>query len=162
MQARAGSWIAAIATIATMAALGTSVAQAATDFSGNWVLNNGKGKNLGMVAAVKETVVITQDANRLTAAVTAIFNGNTTQRQVSYDLTGQPVPNEGAMGDKAETVARWDGAKLVVTWTSEGAVAGTQSVKTETRSLSADGKTMTVVNGRANREPMELVYERKE
>ena len=65
------------------------------------------------------------------------------------------------MGEKAETVAKWDGPKLVVTWTTEGAVAGSKVVKTETRTLSADGRTMTVVTERPNKEPMELVYEKK-
>lgn len=139
----------------------TAMAQSAPDFSGTWVLNNTKGKNLGMVAAVQETVVSTQTADKLTLDIAATFQGNTTTRQVNYDLKGAPVPNEGAMGDRAETVASWDGSKLVVTWTTEGAIAGTKTVKTETRSLSADGKTMTVVNQRGSNEPMELVYEKK-
>ena len=131
------------------------------DFSGTWQLNNSKGKNLGMVAAVKETVVIKQAADKFTADISSTFMTDTTKRQVNYDLTGKPVPNEGAMGDKADTVAKWDDGKLVVTWSSEGAVAGTMVVKTETRSLSADGKTMTVVNARPNKDAMELVYEKK-
>lgn len=139
----------------------SAFAQAAPDFSGTWVLNTDKGKNLGMVAAVKETAVITQAPAKLTIDFSSTFMANTTRRQVSYDLAGKPVQNEGAMGDKAETVAKWDGDKLVVSWTSEGAIAGTKVVKTETRWLSADGKTMTVVNARPNKEPMEMVYEKK-
>jgi hypothetical protein len=114
-----------------------------------------------MVKAVKETVVITQKPDRLTADFSSTFMANTTERQVNYDLSGKAVVNEGAMGEKAETVARWDGDKLVVTWTSEGAVAGTKVVRTETRWLSTDGKTMTVVSQRPNKEPMEMVYEKK-
>ncbi len=155
-------------TIVRLAVLGAGLALAALaaagaspDFSGTWVLNNQKGKNLGMVAAVKETAVIAQTAARLTIDFSSTFMEDTTQRQVSYDLSGQPVSNENAMGERAETVARWEGPKLVVTWTSEGAVAGTKVVKTETRTLSADGRTMTVVNERPNKEPMELVYEKK-
>lgn len=138
-----------------------TVARAAPDFSGTWVLNTDKGKNLGMVSAIKETVVIRQTPEKLVADHSSTFMLKTETRTVTYDLAGKPVPNEGAMGDKAETVAKWDGDKLVVTWTTEGAVAGTKSVKTETRSLSADGKTMTIVNQRPNKEPMELVYEKK-
>ncbi len=138
-----------------------AIAQATPDFSGNWALNNDKGKNLGMVKAVTESVVIAQKPDKLTADISSTFMFNTTKRQLNYDLTGKPVINESAMGEKAETVAKWDGDKLVVTWTSEGAVAGTKVVKTETRTLSADGKTMTVVTQRPNKEPMELVYEKK-
>lgn len=147
--------------LAAFALAAAAIAQSAPNFSGTWVLNNTKGKNLGMVAAVQETIVATQAADKLTLDIAATFNGNTTKRQVSYDLKGAPVQNEGAMGDKAETVAKWDAGKLVVTWTSEGAVAGTKTVKTETRSLSADGKTMTVVSQRGTNAPMELVYEKK-
>ncbi len=138
-----------------------AMAQSAPDFSGNWVLNNTKGKNLGMVAAVQETIALTQTADQLTLDFATTFQGNTTERQVNYDLKGTLVQNEGPMGNKAETVAKWDGGKLVVTWTAEGAIAGTKTVRTETRSLSADGKTMTVVSQRGSNAPMELVYEKK-
>jgi hypothetical protein len=158
MSKRIVRWISVVA-LCGMAAV--AIAQSPPDFTGTWVLNNDKGKNLGMVAAVKETVVIRQTAEKLTADFTSTFMLNTTERQVNYDLGGTPVTNEGAMGDKAETVAKFDGNKLVVTWTSEGAVPNTKVVKTETRSLSADGKVMTVVNQRPNKEPMEMVYERK-
>jgi hypothetical protein len=61
----------------------------------------------------------------------------------------------------AETVTKWDGNKLVTTWTSAGSIAGTNSVRTETRSLSADGRTMTVESSRAKGPAMVMVYERK-
>lgn len=143
------------------AIIASPLALAAPDFSGTWQLDNDKGKNLGMVKAVTESVVIGQTPDKLTADFTSTFMLQTTKRQVVYDLTGKPVPNESAMGEKAETVAKWDGDKLVVTWTSEGAIAGSKVVKTESRTLSADGKTMTVVTERPNKEPMEMVYEKK-
>ena len=141
--------------------LSASAFAAPPDFSGTWVLNNKKGKNLGMVAAVDETVVIRQTPTQIVMDFTSKFMLQTTKRGVSYDLTGKAVPNEGAMGDKADTVARWDGTRLVVTWSSEGAVPGTKVVKTENRVLSTDGKIMTVTNLRPNKEPMEMVYEKK-
>jgi hypothetical protein len=138
-----------------------ALAQSPPDFSGTWELNTDKGRNLGMVKAVDETLVITQTPTKLTADFSSTFMLKTTKRQVVYDLTGKIVPNEGPMGDKAETAAKWDGGKLVVTWTGEGAVAGTKVVKTETRSMSADGRTMSVVTERPNKEPMEMVYEKR-
>lgn len=132
------------------------------DFSGNWTLNTDKGQNLGMVKAVSETVAVKQTPEKLTIDFSTTFMMKTSQRQVTYDLTGKTsVTNEGAMGDKAETLAKWDGNRLVVTWTSEGAVAGTKTVKTEIRTLSADGRTMTVRNERPGKDPMEMVYEKK-
>lgn len=139
----------------------SALAADTTDFSGTWELNTDKGQNLGMVKAVDEMDVITQSAERLVIDITSKFMLKTTQRQVSYDLSGKPVPNEGAMGDKAQTVAKWADGKLVVTWTSEGAVAGSTTVKTETRWLSADGKEMSVESARANKPAMLLVYDKK-
>ena len=137
------------------------LAAGTADFSGNWELNTDKGQNLGMVKAIDETIVVTQNSEKLVIDFTSKFMMNTTKRQVSYDLTGKPVPNEGAMGDKAQTVAHWADGKLVVTWTSEGAVAGSQTVKTETRWLSADGREMSVETARANKPPMVFVYDKK-
>jgi len=150
--------------VAVLAILsGPGLAQAADppDFSGTWVLNTDKGENLGMVSAVKETVVIAQTAQKITIDHTSVFMGNTTKRQVNYDLAGKPVQNEGAMGDKADTVAKWADGKLVATWTGESAILGNKTVKTETRVLSADGKTMTVTNAREGKDPMIMVYEKQ-
>jgi hypothetical protein len=147
-----------------LAALGVAavaIAQSAPDFNGTWVLNTAKGANMGMMAAVQETVVIRQTTDTLTAESAATFQGNTTKRTVTYDLKGGPVQNEGAMGGRAETVAKWDDGKLVVSWTSEGAIAGSKVVRSETRSLAADGKTMTVVSQRGDNPAMEMVYEKK-
>jgi hypothetical protein len=139
----------------------TALAAGSPNFSGTWVLNTTKGKNLGMVAAMQETVVIKQSPAQLTIDVATVFQGNTTNRTVTYDLSGKPVHNEGAMREKAETIAKWQDAALVVTWSSQGAVAGSTLVRTETRTLSADGKTMTVSSVRGSNPPMELVYDRK-
>jgi hypothetical protein len=131
------------------------------DFSGNWKLNTDKGENLGMVKAVTETVTIRQTAAELVMDFTSKFMLQTSTRKVRYDLAGKPVPNEGAMGDKASTTVRWVNGKLVATWAAEGAIPGTQNVKTETRSLSADGKTMTVTNERKGKPAMIMVYDRQ-
>ena len=66
-------------------------ALAAPDFSGTWVLNNDKGENLGMVKAVKETVVIKQTADKVTLDFASTFMGSTTKRQVNFDVKGKGV-----------------------------------------------------------------------
>lgn len=148
--------------VASLLLSATALAAGPPDFSGNWKLNTDKGQNLGMVKAVSETVAVKQTPEKLTLDFSTTFMMKTSQRQVTYDLTGgTSVINEGAMGDKAETLAKWDGDRLVVTWTSEGAVAGTKTVKTEIRTLSADGRTMTVRNERPGKDPMEMVYEKQ-
>jgi hypothetical protein len=142
--------------------VGTAVyAQSAPDLDGTWELNTEKGENLGMVAALKETLVVTQTAEQITVDFTDVFQGNTTTRQVSYDLSGEPVINYAAMGERSETVSKWIDNVLVTTWTSEGAIAGTEVVRTETRSLSEDGNIMTVTTARGERPAMVLVYERQ-
>lgn len=149
----------------TAAVLWASLSVAAVagnaDFSGTWKLNTDKGENLGMVKAVTETVTIRQTPAEIVMEFTSKFMLQTTKRQVRYDLAGAPVPNEGAMGDKATTTAAWADGKLVVTWAAEGAIPGTQNIKTETRSLSADGKTMTVTNERKGKPAMVMVYDRQ-
>jgi hypothetical protein len=153
--------ITSIAAVVVVAMAGAAFAQSTPDFSGTWKLNTAKGKNLPMGGAVQETVTITQKAPKLTLDISSTFQGNTSKRQVNYDLAGKPVQNEGPMGDKSETVAKWDGNKLVVTWTSEGAVAGTKVTRTETRSVSADGKTMMVTSQRGTSPASEMVYEKQ-
>lgn len=132
------------------------------NFTGTFELNAKKGKNLGMVAAVKETILVTQTADTMVIDFTDVFQGNTTTRQVTYDLSGEPMDNFPAMGDPSETVSGWKDDKLVTTWTSEGAVAGTEVVRTEIRSVSDDGQIMTVETRRGERSPMVMVYDRTE
>lgn len=141
---------------------GLTWAQSTTDFSGTWVLNTDKGENLGMVAAIQETLVVTQSAEQLSVAFTDVFRGKTSTRQVTYDLGGKPVENYAAMGDRSETISRWVDNQLVTTWTSEGAIAGTEVVRTETRAVSDDGSTLTVTSARGNNPPMIMVYEKQE
>ena len=76
------------------------------------------------------------------------FNGRQQTSTTRFDLAGKPVPNENPMEATAETVTKWDGDSLVTTWTSPGSIAGTTSVRTETRSLSPDGRTLTVESSR--------------
>jgi hypothetical protein len=137
-------------------------AQAPADFGGTWALNTKKGENLGMVAALTETLAVTQTSGKLTLDFTDVFQGKTSTRQVTYDLSGAPVENFAAMGDPSKTVSRWEDQQLVTTWTSEGAIAGTEVVRTETRALSGEGKIMTVETLRGDNPPMILVYEKQE
>jgi hypothetical protein len=145
----------------TLAWATTALAGPPPNFAGTWVLNAKRGQNLGMMAALQETLTVTQTADRLTVASKATFGGQDTLRTVIYDLTGKPVQNEDAMGARAETVARWVDGKLVVTWTTEGAVAGSKNLRTETRSLAADGASLNVESVRGTNPPLVMVYEKK-
>ena len=144
-----------------VAGLPPALAADPPNFAGTWLLNTDKGENLGMVSAIKETVTIAQTPQKMTLDFSSVFMGKTTLRKVTYDLAGKPVQNEGPMGDKAATVAKWVGGKLVVVWTGESAILGSKTEKTETRVLSPDGKTMSVTSARGTKPPMVMVYERK-
>ena len=128
------------------------------DFSGTWEFSSAKSKNVGMMADMKLTAVVKQTPNEL--VITNLHDGRQSS-ETRFNLMGEADKNVGPMGDKAETTSKWEGSKLVTTWTSPGAVAGTQTVRIETRSLSADGRLLTIESVRGKNPPMVMVYERK-
>lgn len=131
------------------------------DFSGTWMLDTKAGANLGMMAALEMTVQVSQTPKELSFRESSSFQGQPSERKVRFDLTGRPVQNPGAMGDPSETVSKWEGDRLVTTWTSEGAVAGTKTVRKETRSLTDGGRTMSVETIRGANKPVVMVFRRK-
>jgi hypothetical protein len=136
-------------------------AAAPTDFSGTWELNAAKSQNIGMMAQMKMTMTIQQSAAALDAETHANMGGQDNVSNMHLDLNGKPITNEMPMSGPSETVTKWDGKKLVTTWTSQSAVAGSTTVRTETRSLSADRKTLTVESVRGTNAPLVMVFEKK-
>ena len=139
----------------------SAVAANSPDFSGTWIFNAGKSTNIGMMASAEYTSTITQTAKMLTVSDVTVFSGQKQAHETRYDLTGATVPNDSPMGEKSKTSSKWSGNKLVTTWESEGAVAGTKVVRTETRYLSEDGKTLFLESARTGKEPMVIVFDRK-
>jgi hypothetical protein len=131
------------------------------DFSGTWVFNAAKSKNVGMMASAEYTSTITQSPKLLTVSDVTVFSGNKQAHEARYDLSGATVPNDSPMGEKSQTSSHWSRNKLVTSWESEGAVAGTKVVRTETRYLSDDGKMLYLESARAGKEPMVIVFDRK-
>jgi hypothetical protein len=115
-----------------------------------------------MMKAVKETLIAVQDEEKIVLDMTDVFAGMTTTRTVTYDLSGKAMQNKAAMGADSETVSSWDGDKLVTVWTSEGAIFGTKTTRTETRWLSADGQEMTASTARDDNPPIVFVYDKAE
>ena len=117
--------------------LTTLVAFAAgqSDFSGTWEFNTEKSKNIGMMAQMKMSLSIQQSDAALEITAHSTYQGKDQESKTHLDLSGSPATNESPMGGSAETVSKWDGSKLVTTWTSDSAVAGAKVVRTETRSL---------------------------
>ena len=139
-----------------------ALAGAHTDFTGVWQFNPSRSQNVGMMAEMKMTLTIQQSESSFDITSHANMQGQDYDTKTHYDLTGKPATNEAPMTGTSETVSKWDGAKLVTTWTSAGAVAGSKVVRTETRSLSADGKTMTVESVRGTNTPLIMTFEKKQ
>jgi hypothetical protein len=137
-------------------------AGAPADFSGVWEFNPGKSQNIGMMAQMKMTVTIQQSDAALDLNSHGTLQGQDYDTKIHYDLAGKPVSNEAPMSGMNETVSKWDGKKLVTTWTGQGAVAGSKVVRIETRSLSADSRIMTVESARGNNPPLVMVFEKKQ
>ncbi|HEX2665991.1 MAG TPA: hypothetical protein VHM93_24395 [Candidatus Acidoferrum sp.] len=131
------------------------------DFSGRWVFNPGKSKNIGMMSDMKLTETVKQSPASVDVATEATFQENNQQTTTHYDLTGKAAANDSPMAGPSETVSKWEGDKLVTTWTSVGAVAGTKTVRTEIWSLSPDGKTMTVEWVRGSNPPVVMLFDKK-
>lgn len=131
------------------------------DFSGTWVFNPSKSKNVGPMSNMQLTSIVQQTGATLSIRDQSKMMGQESTRDTHYDLTGKPVSNETFMGEKAETTSRWAGDKLVTTWKTEGAIAGTTVTRTETRALSTDGKTMTLESLRGSNPPVVMVFDRQ-
>lgn len=150
--------------ILTAAALLTSfvlrpaAAQGKTDFSGNWKMNveksdpmggpgggmggGGMGGGMNMANAI---ITISQAGGKLTIETKM---GETTRSSV-YNLDGSESVNTTGRGE-SKSKATWDGANLVITTEStfNGPNGAMTTTSKEVRSLSADGKTMTVTTTR--------------
>jgi len=138
-----------------------ALAATAPDFSGKWVFVPAKSTNVGMMAGLEIHLVVEQNLDQLTVHERSAYRGQPGSRELHYDLHGQVTANQSPMGEKAQTVAHWQGGQLLSTSTSEGAVAGSTVTRHEVRSLSADGKTMTVESTRGTSTAVVMVYERE-
>ena len=136
-------------------------ASQSADFSGTWVFNPAKSQNLGMMAQMEMTAIIHQDQSELIEKIDATMMGQRQVQEIRLALDGKPVPNENYMGEKSITVTRWDGPKLITTWTTPGAVPGSTHTSTETRSLSPGGQALIVRTLRAGKPDVVMVYDKK-
>ncbi len=131
-----------------------------TNFSGTWEFNTEKSKNIGMMAQMKMSLTIQQSDAALDITAHSTFQGKDRETKTHFDLTGNPATNESPMGGPNETVSKWEADKLVTTWTGPSAVSGKNVVRTETRSLSPDGKVTTVESVRGSNPPLVMVFDK--
>jgi hypothetical protein len=125
---------------------GMSFAQAKPNFAGSWAPKADPAAAAaaggGMRGGGGGPMTVKQTATELTTERTM---GETTMATV-YKLDGTETVNKTQRGE-SKSVAKWDGAKLVVKTSSEGPNGPTE--QTATWSLSADGKELTIVTGSA-------------
>lgn len=139
----------------------TLVAAEPPDFSGTWEFNPAKSENVGMMSQMKMTATVRQSPAAFDITTHSSFMGKDSESKTHFDLTGVPTTNDAPMAGPNETVSKWDGNKLVTTWKGPSAVAGQTVIRTETRSLSTDGKEMTVASVRGSSQALVMVYEKK-
>ena len=139
-----------------------ALAAKSPDFSGVWELNPQKSENIGMMAQAKMTVRAEQTESSLDLHMQVNFQGQNNESKIHYDLSGKPAANEYPMSGPSETVSKWEGDKLLTTWTSQGAVAGSKVVRRETRSLSSDGNVMRVETVRGDNPAVVMVFDKKQ
>ena len=137
--------IALLVVVLAVAIAGLAVAQGKPDFSGKWAPKvdpnaappaaGGGGRGGGMGGG---PMTLKQTATELVQEVVRGENTMTT----TYKLDGSESVNAAGQG-QSKSVAKWDGAKLVIKTTMEGQNGPTET--TATWSLSADGKELTIV-----------------
>jgi hypothetical protein len=139
----------------------SAVAAGTPSFTGTWIFKADKSQGVGMMSAVAITAVVTQAGSLIKVQETSVSRGQTQTHDSTYDAGGNAKTNISPMGDTASTVSHLVDGKLVTTWTAPGAVSGTTNVQTETRSVSADGKIMSVEFSRNGKPGMVMVFERQ-
>jgi len=140
----------------------TAWAQSKPDFSGTWTLNaeksdpppqrggggGGGGGRMGGGGGAAGPVTIKQTATDLTIT----SEGRQGPSTLTYKLDGSESSNEmmgrGGASMTVKSKAKWDGSKIVIETTRD--MGGNSVTVTETRSLSADGKDMTVETSTPN------------
>ena len=143
------------------------------NFAGEWTLDReksemgeprpgggggGRGRGMGM-----GSFSITQDGDSLVLKRKVEFQGEERTFESRHTTDGKENINEGFRGSSVKSKTHWDGAKLVTESVME-TPNGTRETK-EVRSLSADGKTMTVEitsKGGFGEGTRKMVYNKKE
>ena len=126
--------------VLVMVVAGYTSAQAASNFTGTWVLDIEKS-DLGMnnpaakARMNKVTLVIKQTATQLTIE-------RSSGDIATYNLDGSESINNLPNGMQSKTTINWVGKALAAKTVSQ--INGMETKMTDERSLSADGKQMTL------------------
>jgi hypothetical protein len=138
-----------------------AVVSAADDpFSGTWQLNAAKSKYEGGPAPEKATVTIQSDGTTSTVKAESTFEGKSYSTSYTAKLDGTPAPMQGSPVADMVAVKRIDDRTRELT-----SMKGGKTVGESRATLSADGKTVTVVGSGLNPKGVEVkftaVYEKQ-
>ena len=146
----------------TILCAGLALAQGKPNFSGTWVLDPTKSEGPGLAAAAQTgrtvTIVLKQTATEL-----SVERQVRNQPEVAvFKLDGSESINKTPSGADIKSRTTWVGSTLVTKQSLSMGEANSSS--TDVRSLSADGKVMTVevtrtANGRDTKQ--KLVYNKQ-
>jgi uncharacterized Zn-binding protein involved in type VI secretion len=130
-----------------------AVSAADDPFTGTWRLNTAKSKYEGGPAPEKATVTIQSDGTTSTVKAESTVDGQSYSTSYTAKLDGTPAPLQGS------PVADMMAVKKVDDRTRElKSMKGGKTVSESRATLSADGKTVTVVGSGLNPKGVEVKY----
>lgn len=124
------------------AAIGVVQAQAKPNFTGTWKMNVGKSEFGSMPAPDSRTDKIGHEDPSLKDNVTQSGQQGDMTSDLTYSTDGKQTTNT-IRGNEFKSTAKWDGDELVIE--NKGAFNGQDVTLSDRWSLSADGKTITIM-----------------
>jgi len=124
------------------AAFGLLQAQAKPNFSGTWKLNTAKSDFGAMPAPDSRTDKITHDDPALTDSLTQSGQMGEVNAELKYSTDGKETTNT-VRGNEVKSTAKWEGDELAIAGKAQ--FNGADVTLTDRWSLSADGKTLTIL-----------------
>jgi hypothetical protein len=124
-------------------ALAALPALAKPNFTGDWKLNTSKSAFGEMPAPDSMTYKITHADPKLSTTVKQSGQMGEFEMQASYTTDGKECSNQGFGGSTFKSVIKWDGDTLSAE--TKGQFGDNDFTMTQKWSLSADGKTLNIV-----------------
>jgi len=124
-------------------ALAALPALAKPNFSGDWKLNSAKSTFGEMPAPDSMTYKIAHADPKLTTASKQSSQMGDFEMNATYTTDGKECTNQGFQGSTTKSVVKWDGDTLAID--TKGQFGDNEFTMTQKWTLSADGKTLTVL-----------------
>ena len=133
--------VATVAAVVVAVATVAAASQTPPNLSGTWVLDVAASDFAKESPPATKSVTIQQLGSKLTMTIAEEGQRGAVNGDAQYLTDGTPVTNS-VLGNLMTTVAKWEGAELVMTTTGE--FSGNEITLVDRYALSADGKTLTI------------------